>query len=624
MKVLTAARTILLCGIMLSLSVSRLASQSRAGGNALSADAEKMFQMDVSSLGAPTSQAGSGFATDNILNPDYYYVGAGDVFALEIVGPISVTVPLTVSPENIVLVPRLGEINVNGKTLAQFKTEIQRLVQSRNPNNRAFLTLQRPRTVFVRISGNVLAPGMYSLPATMRVSSAVAIANQENTPLVKDRNPASRSASSLIGENAPNGQYAVSFAQRNVKVLHRSGKAETADALRSRLSDDPSADPTVREADEIYVPFEQEALRSGGMLSIAGAVQRPCLLPFRKGDRVSLLIKAAFGLAENADSNRIELLETVSAGGAGSAAKTLTMARILAGGNEDIELFAGASIVVREKVEAGKPRGTVSVLGEVALPGVYTIEPGTTRLAGIIKQTGGLTSNAHLPLSTITRREMKSLAFRNADGNESSRNFQYTTLTPEDTLRYKLDETMRRPVVACDMAAALEKNSDADNVPLQDGDVIMIAASPRNIFVYGQVNKPGFIEAQEGKTAEWYVGAAGSYAPNADTARVRIIKAKNRLWLEPRIATGAAKGTSVTLEAGDQIYVPRVPDTNSDLALKRVSAELQEKGLVLQKESLEAQKTAQIWGIVASIIGVLIGGVNTYILISQQNQNRVP
>jgi protein involved in polysaccharide export with SLBB domain len=594
------------CCAFALLSSAALSALAQGRTNALSGgDAEKLLQADASAQMSSAMPAGTGFATDNILSPDHYFVGAGDVLALEIVGPISLTVPLTVSPENIMLLPRLGEINVTGKTLTQVKAEIQRLVQSRNPNNRAYLTLQRPRTVYVRVSGNVTAPGLYTLPATMRVSSAVAIANQETLPTAKERLTTNRFPANIPNDNSPSGQYAVGYAQRNMKVQHRNGTTEIADAVRSRYMDDPAADPTIREADEIYVPFEYESMRDGVMLSIAGAVQRPCLMPYRKGDRISLLLKAAFGLTENADSARVELLEVVSAGGSGTTAKTLSASKILApGGADDIELPAGASVVVREKEQATKRRGTVSVLGEVASPGVYVIEAGVTRLSSIVQQAGGLTKAAHLPLSAITRREMRSLAFRVSDA-ELSRNAQYTTLTPEDTLRYKLDESLRRPVVACDFSAALEKNSDADNVLLQDGDVITVATNPRNVFVFGQVNKPGFVEATEGKTAEWYVNAAGNYAPNADTARVRVIKAKNRLWLDPKVVAGATKGASITLEAGDQIYVPRVPDTNTDLALKRVSAEFQEKSLVLQKENLESQKNIQLWQIIFSAVSAV-------------------
>ena len=85
---------------------------------------------------------------------------------------------------------------------------------------------------------------------------------------------------------------------------------------------------------------------------------------------------------------------------------------------------------------------------------------------------------------------------------------------------------------------------------------------------------------------------------------MRVIKAKNRLWLDPKVVAGATKGASITLEAGDQIYVPRVPDTNTDLALKRVSADY-------QKESLELQKTSQLWQV---ILGVFSAGTSLFFL----------
>jgi protein involved in polysaccharide export with SLBB domain len=243
-------------------------------------------------------------------------------------------------------------------------------------------------------------------------------------------------------------------------------------------------------------------------------------------------------------------------------------------------------------------------------PGAYAITSGVTRLADLVKRAGGLTGEAYLPLSTVERRPVKSFS-AHASEAEIMRNFQYTTLTPEDTLRYKLDESMRRPFVACDFTAALENASESDNVRLQDGDVVTLAANPRNIFVFGQVNKPGFIEAAhlegQDKFADWYVRAAGGFAPNADTSRVRIIKGRNRLWVEPFTVNAAGRKEYARLEAGDQIYVPRIPDANADLALKRLTAEL-------QKEGLEAQKSSLTWQIVSGIVGLIAGLGNVFLL----------
>jgi protein involved in polysaccharide export with SLBB domain len=584
----------------------------------LGGDAERLLSQSASGTGA-VSQTQSGFATDNPIHPDFYYVGAGDVMTLEIVGPVSLTVPIVVSPESTILLPRFGEIIGAGKTLTQVRAEIQRLVQSRNPNNRAFLTLQRARTVYVRITGNVAQPGLYTLPASLRVSTAVQIANQEIVPVggaSAQKNPVGeRKNTSFLSEAAPSGQYTIPFAQRNIKILHREGRAEVGDAVRSRLTGDAAADPCLREGDEIYVPFEHEA---GETVSISGEVQRPCLVPFRKGDKISLLLKASYGLTDNADSNGIQIMEAVSAGSSSDAARILAVKDILSGA-QDIPLRGGMSVIVKASTSqnpANTRRGMVSVLGEVQNPGVFAIESGVTRLKSIVQQTGGLTKNAYLPLSEVLRREQKSLTLSGAGmptSPENMRNAQFSTLTPEDTLNFRMQEMMRRPTVSCDMQALMEKGSEADNITLQDGDVIMIAAKPRNVYVFGHVQKPGFVEFTQERDASAYIQAAGGFAPSADTARMRIIKAKNRLWLEPRISTGAQKGTLTALEAGDQIYVPRVPDNNTDLALKRVSAEIQREGLEVQKKQLELQQSTQVWQIITGIVGVLTGASQVFV-----------
>jgi protein involved in polysaccharide export with SLBB domain len=470
----------------------------------------------------------------------------------------------------------------------------------------------------VRITGNIAQAGMYTLPASMRVSTAVQIANQETVNASVNASTSARQSTERkntggLGDAVPNGQYTIPFSQRNIKILHRNGQAEIADALRSRLMNDAASDPCIREGDEIYIPYEHEASE---MISVAGAVQRPCLVPFRRGDKISLLLKASYGLTDNADSSAVQVIDAISAGGGGDNAKILTMRDILTG-TQDITLLPGMSVLVRSREQAVKLRGTVSVLGEVKMPGMYAIDLGTTRLKSILQQTGGFTKEAHLALSSITRRENKAMmlsANSNQAGSlptaEAMKSMQYTTLTPEDTLHFKMDEMLRRPIVACDIQAAMEKNSETDNVLLQDGDVIVIAANPKNVFVFGHVTKPGFVEFTPERGAEWYIQAAGSFTANADTSRTRVIKAKNRLWLEPRITSGVRKGEITLIEAGDQIYIPRVPDANSDLALKRVA-------LDLQKQTLEYQQQNQTLQLILGAVGVILTGINTYFLITR-------
>jgi protein involved in polysaccharide export with SLBB domain len=574
---------------------------------------------DAPSLSVPTATALPTVVTDSPVLPQYYVVGPGDVLTVQIVGVVSGEFPVAVSPENTILLPRLGELNVQGKTLAQVKTDVQKLMQARNPLNKVFVTLQKARLVYVRFTGNVATPGTYTLPASMRVSTAVNLINQ--TANAGTKTPQQLLRQNEQRERATKAQYTPPAAARLTRVLHRDGTSAVADVIRATFLNDPHADPTVREGDEIFVPFDHE---TQGLVAVMGAVNRPCVLPWRKGDNLSLLLKAAYGLTEYADSANVLLKGGVSAGAAEST--TLSAALVLSG-QYDREIPAGTSVVVKEQER--RKTVTVTVLGEVKFPGVYTLDAadanaGTAhRLKEAVRLAGGLTSAAHLPTSYITRRDVLSSMVGSAAVSgglmetEMFRNAQFSTLSAEDTTRYALDMNVRRPTVACDMSAALERNSEADNVPLQDGDVVMIAANPNNVYVFGQVNRPGYVEFQAGRSLEHYLNRAGGFATGAEAKRVRVIKAGSRVWVEAPLTTPApatlANATpnsqvgvqTISLEAGDQIYVPRLADSISDISFKRQQLAVQKEGNELQRKNIEIQEGNRVWQIIGTIFGAL-------------------
>jgi protein involved in polysaccharide export with SLBB domain len=563
-------------------------------------------------VASPTVQQGSLFPTDNVVSAEHYFIGPGDILLVQIVGPISGEYPFTVTPESTILLPRLGEVSLVGKTLAEAKREVQKLVQSRNSLNKAFLTLQRPRSVYVRITGNVVNQGLYTLPASMKVSTAVQLANQaayqgtstasaNKSTLLKPITPSEEITSLLANKR----QYAASVASRNTKVLHRNGTSEISDLVRATVLNSPADDPLVREGDEIYVPSDNESF---GMVSVSGAVQRPSILPWRKGDKLSFLLKAGYGLTETADSAGVQVMDAVSAGA--NQATTLRVQDILSG-RADREVQAGVSLLVKA-VETAQQQASVSVLGEVKFPGVYPIGAGGLKLKAAVALAGGLTGEAHLPLSSVTRREalLSSLGGGMNSQLESYRNFQYSSLTAEDTARYSLDAALKRPTAACDFVAAFEKNSEVDNITLQDGDVIVIAHNPRNVFVFGQVNKPGYIAFTPNTTAEQYIQRAGGMANGAESGKTRIIKAGSRLWIEPN----NTKGELVTLEAGDQIYVPRMADSVSDLGLRRAQVASQKESNEIQRKNLELQETNRVWTIVGTMLGFLTALANVVVI----------
>jgi protein involved in polysaccharide export with SLBB domain len=95
----------------------------------------------------------------------------------------------------------------------------------------------------------------------------------------------------------------------------------------------------------------------------------------------------------------------------------------------------------------------------------------------------------------------------------------------------------------------LEKGDLSQDIILRNGDIIYISDNRKEVYVYGQVNRPGFVPYKDGEDFMYYINAAGGFGERAEEDEVRVIKFKTREWLEPDEAN---------IQSSDFVYVPRV------------------------------------------------------------------
>jgi len=486
----------------------------------------------------------------NIVEPKYYYLGPGDIISLQVNPIIPYETPLMISPDLTLVLPRGGELSVRNMTLEKLKDTLIHIFKQRNEKVDVNVSLRKARTVIVTISGNVLFPGTYALPSSYRVSTAIKFANQISTDksLAEEEKMSIQKLQSKARERTKNYSEAGVAAEnlysmRNINLLRKYFPSQNVDIEKAVATGDLSYDPFISEGDEIFVPYEPYQYPK---ISISGAVHRPVVLPYKQGDLVSYVLRFSYGLRENADIGNVTLYETNKSPRKIKIDKDLNLLE------EDFEISPGASIVFGSLPQIQYENlATVSVRGEVQNPGIYPITYGKTRLKDVINNAGGFTSKAYLPLAYITRRQEMIDAYVDYRGDYFS-TFQYSDLTMEDTTRFYIDMMLKKQIVSCDFVKAFKENSEIDNVLLYDGDVITVPDNPGYVYVYGQVNHPGYVEFHEGKTMQWYIEKAGGYAQGAAKKRARIIRGKSRVWTE---------GDENTLVfAGDEIYVPRPPD----------------------------------------------------------------
>lgn len=505
-------------------------------------DIKSLFESSSSSLKSELLDDGK-FAVDNIINPDFYKIGPGDILSLMILPIPAAEQPIAVTPENTVMIPRLGVVSVKGKTLTQARDTIISILKQRNPNATVSLSLRKARLVYVTVNGDVRYPGVFAFPASTRVSTVVRMAQQRspggniNDPVNKTENFANKEHNRLL-ERA-NGLGLNPYSTRNIRVFHNDGTADRVDFERARFNAEGNDDPTVREGDEIYVPI---APSSYPTISISGAVRRPIVLAYREGDKASFLLKAGMGLNENADPSGVE--------GIGQNSTKQTFSLNTKGElSNDVDINPGYTIVVGEKQKSitSNSLGVIEIIGEVQKPGTYPITVNQTRLKDIVEKAGGFGSEAYLPLAYILQRDQEYHETRKEEGRNYLR---HSDLGTEDTARFLMHNERKLPITSCDFSRCFsDKNpSETDNVFLHDGDIIVIPKNPKRVFVYGQVKNPGYIPYTPGKNAEWYVQAAGGFSAGAQESMMRIIKGRTKVWIEPE--------DEIMLESGDALYVP--------------------------------------------------------------------
>ena len=501
------------------------------------------------------------------INAEFYYLGPGDVVFLKAFPSVVEGEMITISPEGFLVLPRsYGNVDVRKKSLSEITTELKTKMKTENLQ----LSLYKAKTCIVEIDGNVLNDNLFTVPGSFRVSDLYNIANsipeQSTNEVIKLKNMFNFKSESRLNSGKKNtndlDEY---YSQRNIRIIRSNGDIVEVDLVKALNTNNFSSNPYLMPGDKIKVLSENYEYNT---FQIRGGVSNPTTIMHKTGDKLSDLIKIAGGFSENADLDNITLFS------ADNNSTKINLDRNFNITGENPVLSPNSILIVGEKsVKKINKTGVVTVSGEVNKPGAIIIKNGETKISEIIELAGGLKETAYLPLArVITKQDAKNNNYWEQYREDIF--FQYSDLSVDDTLRLNKDIKMQSPFLAVDFEAALSENSD--NIPLNDGDKIIIPKNPKRVYVFGKVYNPGYVEFVEGKDYEWYVKQAGGELPSADEKRTRIIRGNNLTWVEPDEAI---------VYAGDMIYIPSYPEIS---------------------QQAEIQKWATYTSIVVGIINVVI------------------
>lgn len=304
------------------------------------------------------------------------------------------------------------------------------------------------------------------------------------------------------------------------------------------------------------------------VVSVSGAVKAPGEYPLKDGDRLSLLLSAAGGLAENAYLNDAELQRVIvdENGFADVEITNINLTRRHADARHNPVLASRDSIYVRA-IPDWTPDRSVEISGEVRFPGTYQIGPRET-IRDLMARAGGLTNVGFAEGAIFTResaREQQRLRLAEyVDEIRGSVAVKSLTLEEQNTEIIELetilelitsDEPLGRLII--DLPKILGGDSSADIV-LQDGDSIVIPRETTTISVVGEVRREGVYRYQETLGLEDYVQLSAGTTVRAEEDAIYIVKADGSVnTLENSIFSFES---SRAMSPGDTIVVPVNPE----------------------------------------------------------------
>jgi protein involved in polysaccharide export with SLBB domain len=467
--------------------------------------------------------------------PDEYFVGPGDVLALNIWSSSPAQQELTVTPEGTLLIKNVGSVSARDITLEALKKNVSELTNKKYPGAGVTLTLISPRKVSVEVVGQVFNEGTFEMYSVQRASDLILKAN-ELIPGQTVKNYYEKTLPKLKREAS----------ERKILVKHRGGSVDRVDLVKYRVSHQGRCNPYLREGDIVYVPEREDRRNS---IAVFGGANKFGGFEFVPGDSLKDLIMMGYGFKSTADSEHARFTR-LSTDGARMDTAVIDAPAVIEGRARNIALVPGDRVFIPERHD-DRANYFAAVQGEVVQPGHYPITKNSTRLSELIRNAGGFTTGAFLRGAVLIRVDESEAEVENKIEEEQLLGKRSSDATQDSS--YYLVETELRAKgdhVSVDFYRLFVLGDSTQDVVLQSSDKIFVPRRRGTVFVFGQVGAPGLVPLVEGEGYDFYVEKAGGFTEGARKGDVKIIKSGTRVWLNPG---------ETTVEDGDYVWVPKEP-----------------------------------------------------------------
>ncbi|TVQ64904.1 MAG: hypothetical protein EA360_11285 [Balneolaceae bacterium] len=374
------------------------------------------------------------------------------------------------------------------------------------------------------------------------------------------------------------------------------------------LLENPAQYNIVLRADDVVWIRSIHNLTDRETVEINGAIRNSGTYAFREHMTLEDLILKADGFRDGASESRIEVSRRASFEGETTGRSNITaevftfsVDRNLSisedGARFELQPFDRVQVFRRPDF---REQITVTIEGEVLYPGTYTISSRNERISDIIRRAGGVTSEAYLPGSRLTRklsafdREAAELnvimpfqfgqfgslndddsrqqqanrresSSRPAEVNRSRGESERTTPEQRVSLnqmnrleatsqeRGSEDEEVRR--IGLDLEQILRRPGISEDLFVRDGDVIRVPEKVQTVAILGAVMQDVEVRYIEGQGFSYYISRAGGFSEQARKNRAYVVYANGDVDRRKSYLFGLIK-SNPSIEPGAQIVIP--------------------------------------------------------------------
>ncbi len=364
------------------------------------------------------------------------------------------------------------------------------------------------------------------------------------------------------------------YVLRNITLKRASGEVLHLDLQKFRLNGDFSNNPYLKNDDVIIFPqpdFEHSSF------TVSGAVNNPGKFFFVEGDHLQDALELARGINgayENIDGVEIHRLNYTG--------DEIKIIKTDIDSNPALERGDGIIVVAKETQKKGF---SVIVAGEVNNPGRIPVTRNNTTIKQVIEKSGGFKQDASLRRSKLYTGNSLPILLENYYGvnlnnmpevlNEKLTNFllrfqnmmmiRMSNVDEMDSSYFLMENDLRLLLESgpVDFTKINDTTSNVSDYLVSDGDVIIVPAKEKTVYVFGQVTEPGKVNYVAGKDFEYYIkeaGGKGEYARDD----IMLIKSATKEWIP-------AEKENAIIEEGDYIYVPRTLVKSFNYYVRNVS-----------------------------------------------------